>query len=234
MFPDTTQISYFWSKGLTWSDFVSTLLLKTGQIDKTATLGGNVNDWSQVCLAIGFVASPILSQICIITCSGCRTRFGLLVTRWSPQAAAALTATRCAQICGCNRYIIGMCLTVLYTVMTHPTHINALFCIRTSLIFPPIMHPPMNTPITPSCPSPPQEATFWQKDGGLDFAEYTMASSKSSQPLFTPVSDITNLFPRPSHPAMMQYRDRSSAQRWFWVPLSLPPRRHTLTSSPFT
>ena len=87
--------------------------------------------------------SPILSQICII--SGCRTRFGLLVTRWSPQAAAALTATRCAQICGCNRYIIGMRLTVLYTVMTHPTHINALFCIRTSLIFPPIMHPPMNT-----------------------------------------------------------------------------------------
>ena len=57
MFPDTTQISYFWSKGLTWSDFVSTLLLKTGQIDKTATLGGNVNGWSQVCLAIGFATS---------------------------------------------------------------------------------------------------------------------------------------------------------------------------------
>ena len=99
-----------------------------------------------------------------------------------------------------------MCLTALYTIMTHPTHINALLHPYSFKFFP-IMHPPMNTPITPSCPSPPQEATFWQKDGGLDFAEYTMASSKSSQPLFTPVSDITNLFPRPSHLAMMQYCD---------------------------
>ena len=37
----------------------------------------------------------------------------------------------------------------------------------------------------------PQTADIWQKLSGLDFADYKLSDSSSTQPLFTPVCDTT-------------------------------------------